>query len=434
MDIKHSLKQRIVSVFALMSTLVAGVFAVGIIATVHVVEKRLTIISLGGNLHRLLSQDRIEDWRHRPEKGELFYADEGIGDVAMVDDLTDLKPGFQEFFRGDLAYYAMVEQVGSRRYVLLRDQLEFKKRERILFGVVLIGFVLSVLLAVLLGRLLASRVMAPVSRLAGQVRHRDQLLLMAPTLARDYAKDEVGALAKSFDETLGRLRDALSREKLFTSDVSHELRTPLMVLASSCELLLEYPKLDERSRNQVRRISKATDGMNQLVQTFLLLARTEGKNVPTEQQAPLSQIAEELMDVWHVAIEEKGLEFVYDPGCDAGESYNAPLLRSVMGNLLRNAWHYTDEGFIRLTLHAHGFKVEDSGIGIPVEKQQAMFQPFVRGDEQRGEGLGLGLSLVQRICANQGWTVHLTSREPAGCCFTVGLQPLPGAAVYLSGP
>jgi len=229
MDIKHSLKQRIVIVFALMSTVVAGVFAVGIIATVHVVEKKLATISLGGNLHRLLVMDNMSDWRHRPEKDELFYAQDGRDDLAMTDDLNGLTPGFQEFSRGKKAYYAFVQTIGDRRYVLLRDQRKFEKRERILFGIVLIGFVLSVLLAVLLGRLLASRVMAPVSRLAGQVRHRDQLLEMAPTLANDYAKDEVGALAVSFDETLGRLRGTLGREKLFTSDVSHELRTPLMV-------------------------------------------------------------------------------------------------------------------------------------------------------------------------------------------------------------
>lgn len=421
MDIKHSLKQRIVIVFALMSTLVAGVFAVGIIATVHVVEKRLTIASLGGNLHRLLTQDRIEDWRHRPEKGELFFADEGIGDVAMSDDLKDLKPGFQETVRDNTAYYAMVEVVGDRRYILLRDQREFAKRERILFGVVLTGFILSVLLAILLGRLLASRVMAPVSRLAGQVRHRDQLMEMAPVLARDYARDEVGALAKSFDDTLGRLRAALSREKLFTSDVSHELRTPLMVLATSCELLLEYPRLDERSRTQVQRISKATAGMNQLVETFLLLARTEGKNTPAGQQATLAQVTDELIDVWRRPIQEKGLQFIHQSCQDSGTLYNAPLLRSVVGNLLRNAWHYTETGFIQLTVTPSGFSVEDSGIGIPEEKQHAMFQSFVRGDEQRGEGLGLGLSLVQRICANQHWSVTLTSREPAGCCFSVSL-------------
>ncbi|MNG35700.1 osmolarity sensor protein [compost metagenome] len=51
-----------------------------------------------------------------------------------------------------------------------------------------------------------------------------------------------------------------------------------------------------------------------------------------------------------------------------------------------------------------------------------MFQPFVRGNEKRGEGLGLGLSLVQRICENQGWTVSLTNMEPNGCRFQVELS------------
>ena len=421
MDIKHSLKQRIVIVFALMSALVAGTFAVGIFVTVHFVEKKLTTISLGGDLRRLLSQDTVNEWRHRPEKDELFYAEEGLGDLALTDDVKDLDPGFHELARGKKTYYAIVQKVDDRRYVLLRDQRKFAKRERILFGVVVVGFVLSLLLAILLGRLLASRVMAPVARLAGQVRHRDQILEAAPRLADDYAKDEVGALALSFDQTLGRLREALQREKLFTSDVSHELRTPLMVLASSCELLLEYPGLDPRSRTQVTRVSRATLGMRQLVETFLLLARTEGQSPHTSDHQSLAQAAEELLETWRKPIEEKGLQLVYVPCATATGVYNPTLLQSVMGNLLRNAWHYTDEGFIRLTLSEHGFSVEDSGIGIPLEKREAMFQPFIRGDEQRGEGLGLGLSLVQRICTNQKWSVTLTTREPQGCCFTVGL-------------
>jgi signal transduction histidine kinase len=93
-----------------------------------------------------------------------------------------------------------------------------------------------------------------------------------------------------------------------------------------------------------------------------------------------------------------------------------------MGNLLRNALHYTERGFIRLTLTTAGFTVEDSGVGIPEEKREAMFEPFVRGNEKRGEGLGLGLSLVQRICENQGWNVSLTTMEPNGCRFQVTLS------------
>ncbi|MNQ67872.1 Osmolarity sensor protein EnvZ [compost metagenome] len=60
-------------------------------------------------------------------------------------------------------------------------------------------------------------------------------------------------------------------------------------------------------------------------------------------------------------------------------------------------------------------------MGIPEEKREAMFEPFVRGSENRGEGLGLGLSLVQRICENQGWSVSLSTMEPNGCRFHVEL-------------
>jgi signal transduction histidine kinase len=61
-------------------------------------------------------------------------------------------------------------------------------------------------------------------------------------------------------------------------------------------------------------------------------------------------------------------------------------------------------------------------VGIPLAEQERMFQPFVRGAEERGEGLGLGLSLVKRICAHQGWEVGLTSRQPQGSCFLVRLH------------
>lgn len=422
MDIKHSLKQRIVIVFTLMSTLVALVFAAGIVVTVHIVGKKLTTLSMNGDLHRLLVMDDVSSWNHRPEKDSLFFVGEGLGLFTMPDDLKPLAPGFHQVVRNNVRYYAMVDVVDGRQYVLLRDRSATLQRERILFAIVLVGFVLSILLALLLGRLLAQRVMAPVVKLAGQVRHRDQIMEMAPALAPDYAHDEVGELAVSFDETLGRLRAALIREKMFTSDVSHELRTPLMVLASSCELLLENPRVDPRSRNQVARISRASEGMRQLVETFLLLARVDSAAGANGPRSTLVAVADELVDIWRKSIEEKGLTLRYEPGIGGDQLYNATLLHSVMGNLLRNAWHYTDEGFICLTLSSNSFSVVDSGIGIPVEKQQAMFQPFVRGDEQRGEGLGLGLSLVQRICTHQGWSVNLQSRVPQGCCFEVSLS------------
>ncbi|CAD5107836.1 sensor histidine kinase [Zestomonas carbonaria] len=425
MEFKLSLSRRIVIAFVLMSALVAGTFALGIVEAVHVVEERLISRELGGDLDRLLRMETMDEWRLRPEPDQLFYFSDGQNDFALPDDLKDFGPGFHELFRGDLSYHAFVRVVDGRTYVLLQDQSEFEKREQLLFAVVWVGFLFSLALAMVLGWLLARKVIEPVVRLSRQVRHRDQLLALAPPLAPDYAADEVGELAAAFDTTLGLLRSALTRERMFTSDVSHELRTPLMVLASSSELLLENPALDPRARKQVLRIARATGEMRELVQTFLTLARAEqDKGMPTD--VALGEIADDLVEQWREPIESKGLSLDYDPASSLRGPFNPTLLRTVMGNLLRNAWHYTEQGRIRLLLQDDGFIVEDSGVGIPENEREAMFQPFVRGGEQRGDGLGLGLSLVQRICESQGWGVQLSAVEPTGCRFRVTLNPAVG--------
>lgn len=118
---------------------------------------------------------------------------------------------------GDEAYYVFKRSHGDHDDELVQEQHEFEARERALFDVVLAGFLLSVIGAWGLGRLLTRRVMAPVRRLAQQVRHRDQMLPMAPRLAPDYQDDEVGRLAAAFDETLGQLRHSLAPSRTAAS-------------------------------------------------------------------------------------------------------------------------------------------------------------------------------------------------------------------------
>ena len=166
-------------------------------------------------------------------------------------------------------------------------------------------------------------------------------------------------------------------------------------------------------------MSRACEEMRDLVQTFFLLARAQNTDTSQIPTLALDAVAQELMEQWRPQIEGKGLQLHYQVQHLMPGQFNATFLRAVMGNLLRNALHYTDSGQITLTLVANGFTVEDSGVGIPENEREAMFQPFVRGDSQRGDGLGLGLSLVQRICASQGWEVSLSAVEPRGCRFQV---------------
>lgn len=418
MRTKQPLLRRIVAAFVLMTTLVSGVFALGIVAIVHLIEEHLVSEEMYRELQEVLQNDLGNGHSPRLDSSTRFYAS-SIAGYAIPNEYANLETGFSEIVDGDQAFYAYTQIINGERYLLVQEQHEFEAREKALFSVVLAGFLLSVVGAWGLGLVMAKRVMTPVSRLAQQVRHREQLHPLAPPLAPEYADDEVGQLAAAFDSTLGQLRQSLERERLFTSDVSHELRTPLMVIATSCELLEQAP-LEPRQREQLARINRASEDMRDLVQTFLQLARSN--DTVFAASCSLQQIADEQVRHWEPLMHEKGLVFeCQSEGLDSG-AYNPTLLRTVLANLLRNAWHYTDTGYVRLVVETGAFRVEDSGAGIPEDQREQIFRPFVRGEHSRGEGLGLGLSLVKRICSHQGWTISVKELPLGGSCFRVVLQ------------
>ncbi len=419
---KQPLERRIVIAFVLMTLLVSGVFSLGIVAIVHFIEEHLVSQELDRELALAMDEGINRDLPQKIDSSTRLYSSRPPSN-AIPKQFTQLEEGFSEVLEDDKAYYAFKRTIYDQEYILVQEQHEFEARENVLFGVVLAGFLLSVIGAWGLGRLLARRVMSPVTRLALQVRHRDQLLPLAPALASEYPDDEVGHLAAAFDSTLGQLRVSLERERLFTSDVSHEFRTPLMVIASSCELLLASGKLAVQQQEQVTRVVRASAEMIDLVETLLMLARAKQQDTATAGRVTLATIAEEQSKRWGPQIEAKGLGFTFQQ-LDVGEAnYNAAFLRTVLSNLMRNALHYAEFGSISLIVEKDAFRVEDTGVGIPLNQQNLIFQPFVRGDQSRGEGLGLGLSLVKRICEHQGWQVQVNSKSPTGCCFIVSLEP-----------
>ena len=134
------------------------------------------------------------------------------------------------------------------------------------------------------------------------------------------------------------------------------------------------------------------------------------------------EVLDEQAAHWGPQIRARGLAFeLSSEGQDTGV-YNPTLLRAVLSNLLRNALHYTDKGRVRLVTERGGLRVEESVRGIAQQQHEHVFQPFVRGEHARGEGLGLGLSLVRRICTHQGWTTRLRDLEPSGTCFHEGAR------------
>lgn len=412
--------RRILIAFVLMTALVSGVFSFSIISVVHFIEEQLVSETLNRELNKILYEDLKQGRPPRLDSSTHFFAS-NLPEYAIPTQYSNLEEGFTEVVSEDDALYVYVKKINGDTYLLVQEQDEFEARERALFNVVLAGFLLAVIGSWGLGLITARRVMTPISRLAHQVRHRDHLHPLAPPLAPEYSNDEIGQLAAAFDSTIGQIRQSLERERLFTSDVSHELRTPLMVIASSCELLAESA-LQPREREQIQRIARACEEMRDLVQTFLQLARDKTNATAFIATTSLKTVANTQASRWEALVREKGLDFqLLEEGQDNG-LYNPIFLSTVMANLLRNALHYTERGGIRLILENNGFRVEDSGSGIPEEQHAQIFEPFVRGPQARGEGLGLGLSLVKRICTKQGWDISVNNLDGGGACFRVSLR------------
>ncbi|HEY8568450.1 HAMP domain-containing sensor histidine kinase [Microbulbifer sp.] len=419
MKTRQPLKQRIVLAFVLMTLLTSGAFSFGIVEIVHHVEERLVSTGMRSNLE--VAMDALGTGRAvQLDKSEKLYTTAAYQFYPPPAFLS-LKPGFSEVVSGEHAYYVFKLQRDEDVYILVQDQQEFEAREQLIYQAVLACFLASLLMAWVLGSLLANRVLKPVAQLADDVRSGARFK-GRELLAKNYAEDEVGRLAEVFDKTFEQLRQSLEREKLFTSDVSHELRTPLMVIGTSCELLSHSAGLSEKQIKQVDRIHRASAEMLELVETLLLLAREKGAMTEGAKFVSLNEVATEQGKIWGAQFAARGIDYRCTLEEPDNNQYQAIFLRTVMSNLLRNALHYTDEGTVDLQLFNGGFRVEDTGPGIAPEQQPRLFEPFQRGAHARGEGLGLGLSLVKRICEYQGWSVSVHQLQPRGCVFCVNLR------------
>lgn len=416
---KQPLARRILLSFMLLTALIAGINAWAIIAVVQVVEEDLIGDEMRDEMAMVetvyLTEGRIPDL----SGGSALYVPT-LKAQPLPPVFGELHPGYQEIVTATGAWHVLESNIEGHRFILARNQDAFEAREQMLYKAVAGGFLLAIALALLIGRLTVRRVIDPVIRLAGQVRGRDQMVVLAPPLAADYGDDELGQLAMAFDLAFSQLRVAIDRERLFTSDVSHELRTPLMIVGTSAELLLRG-ELSERARRQVERIARAATEMQSLIEVFLELARAQGASMAPGEGVSLAAMADEQSEVWREEIAARGLAFVRHSEGELPGLWHPTPLRVVMGNLLRNAAHYTESGEIRLILASDGFRVEDTGPGISPEERARLFQPFVRGRGARGEGLGLGLSLVRRVCEQQGWQIEALNLDGGGSCFVVRL-------------
>jgi PAS domain S-box-containing protein len=222
-----------------------------------------------------------------------------------------------------------------------------------------------------------------------------------------------------------RLVEANRAKIRFLAAASHDLRQPLQTLNLLNRAAARQAGDSPPLRDLLDRQQRALDSMSSLLASVLDISKLDsGAVVPNPTTCSLDDVLERLRSDFEPQAADKNLELIVERSAEAADT-DPELLRRLIGNLLSNAIRYTDRGSVRLSCRPQGdelqIEVRDSGIGIPPDKLEKVFEEFYQVDRgaQRPEGLGLGLSIVRRLANLLQCSVDVESSEREGTAFRI---------------
>jgi signal transduction histidine kinase len=318
-----------------------------------------------------------------------------------VHDITEPDPE-GEPQRYKLAVHRASDLIGFLRYDYSKEALG----QRQLLITLITAVALFSVLAGLIGVWSSRRVMQPVAELARRVEGYSSR--SAPEkLAPHFAEDEVGQLASALDDYAEQLTERVTRDREFNADVSHELRTPLAVIRGAVELIQSQPDLNDKTHQRLQRIERAVQQCTDLITALLMLSRGERGSGATD----VRRLAEQLAEANRVNIGTKPIEVIVEGQENVQVDAPEAIVAVALGNLIVNAFKYTREGEIRISVLGDRVEVRDTGPGIPEDEAAKLFERGYRGSSSEGsKGGGIGLAIVRRLCELYDWKVSLAPR------------------------
>lgn len=271
---------------------------------------------------------------------------------------------------------------------------------------------------------ITGKALSPLHELSHQIRNRT-VNNLSETLPVPESHDEVASLTASFNEMTRKLNEAFSMQKRFSQSAAHELRTPLTVMKTKVDVFKkkavhspeEYDKL-------IDMITIHTDRLSDLVKDLLDLTNMD--MLECCQRIAVKPMLTNVLNELSELAAEKGVTLSLEG--DACEVLgNESLLNRAFCNLIENAVKYNKQnGSVSVRVKCTQANVEitiiDTGIGIPVEQRDLIFEPFYRVDKSRSRqigGAGLGLSMVKSIVNKLGGQIIITDNPDGGSIFTV---------------
>ena len=245
---------------------------------------------------------------------------------------------------------------------------------------------------------------------------------------------ELSPLLASLNSQLDRVRHHIDAQRRFVADAAHQLRTPLAGLKAQADAALRGDTLEE-ARGRLVQIEQSADRLSRLVAQLLSLARADNAltQAPPGETVNLDSLLREVCEAAAEHALARPVELGFDASAGGVTVTGSPLLlRELFANLVDNAIRYTPPGgevAVRVRSGPpHRVVIEDSGVGIPEDERELVFERFHRVLGTGASGSGLGLSIVRTIAGIHGAEVTLdVARAEGGTRFTVIFSG-PGAA------
>ncbi len=305
---------------------------------------------------------------------------------------------------------------GRRLYLVFRaaniDRLVF------FFGILpLTAALLLVYLSGWVGFRLSQRAISPVISLARRVARLDPATQGAP-LSDEFREGEAHTLARAIDRFTRRLQAFIQRERQFTADASHELRTPITVISGAAEMLATEQQLSDKGRDRLAMIQRNARGMSELIDTLLTLAREE--ETAGAEPTLINDVVAQCVEDCAPLLANKPVAVTVEAPYELRLRVPRQPVAIVLGNLIRNACRYTDQGEVNIRITGDRVEVQDTGPGILETDLERAQQRGWRQSGDGADGAGIGLALSQRFCQRHDWQLTLENRpDGAGLKATV---------------
>lgn len=409
----NGIYQKLIRVFVLQMLFISVITVLGVYTAAWIVEKVMVKAALEGEAVHYWTWAAQDPNHPTPNTDNLRGYLAKNGDFSQVPaEIRAMQPGYERVHIGESNPLVYVEDQGDQRLFLVFDENSVGKLS-FYFGVVPLSLALMVIyVSAWIAYRLSRRTLSPLVSLAQTMRSFDGKRNNFADLQLDEytalgVNDEVRILAKSLQEFTTRLQQQLTREREFTRDVSHELRTPLAVISGSLELLQKQSPTPLQQR-ALERMQVTTRDMQSLIETLLLLAREENQSSPSEPVA-INELVKNLMtqvEQTHNSDQHVKLLCIEPQRLTIQAPRQALVI--VLSNLIRNACHYTQQGSVTVLIEGNAVEVRDTGMGMNAEQLELAQQAFQRV-HQSGDGYGLGLDIVRRLCERYGWQLSMSS-------------------------